>query len=165
LPNLIFKKMPLVMAELERIPMDKRVGPLIVNEYTGLPYTDDVYREHWREAADDAGVPKSIQNRDSRAGGITEATDAEAGLGLVRHSSTHKNPRMTARYSNNTLAKTSRVADMRVAARKKLPAANGPLTRCWNATASGTHDYFVRSRPCVNLTGSVTSMTLEDCRF
>lgn len=116
-------KMPLVMAELERIPMENRVGPLIINEYTRLPYTADVYREHWREAADEANLPATLQNRDSRAGGITEATDAlpleDSGLELVRHSSTHKDIKTTARYSKNTLKKTSRVADIRVAARKK----------------------------------------------
>lgn len=108
---------PMLMAEIAKVPMDKRVGPMIINEGTGLPYTANVYRTTWRPIATLAGIPLEIQNRDSRSGSITEATDADAGLELVRHHATHKNVAMTARYSKNTIKKTSQVARLRVAAR------------------------------------------------
>lgn len=39
------KLYPLVMAELARIPAEKRIGPVVINEYTHQPYTHDTYRE------------------------------------------------------------------------------------------------------------------------
>lgn len=48
-------------------------GPMIVYEATGTPYHDETYRENWRKVATAAGVPKSVQGRDARAGGGTEA--------------------------------------------------------------------------------------------
>lgn len=113
------KMYPMLMAELMRVPVDKRVGPMIISENTGMPYTANTYRTQWRIIADLAGLPKEIQNRDSRSGSITEATDANAGLEIVRHHSTHKNASMTARYSKNTIQKTSEVARLRVAARNE----------------------------------------------
>lgn len=108
---------PMLMAEIAKVPMDKRVGPMIISENTGLPYTANVYRTTWRPIATAAGIPVEIQNRDSRSGSITEATDASASTELVRHHATHKNAAMTARYSKNTIKKTSEVARLRIAAR------------------------------------------------
>jgi len=113
------KLYPMLMAELMRVPLDKRVGPMIISENTELPYTANTYRTQWRIIADLAGLPPEIQNRDSRSGSITEATDANAGLEIVRHHSAHKNASMTARYSKNTVKKTSEVARLRIAAREK----------------------------------------------
>lgn len=112
------KEYPLVMAEIAKVPPERRVGPMIINERTGLPYTAGTFRNVWREIANAAGLPEEIQNRDSRAGGITEATDAGASLEQTRHHATHKNVSTTARYSKPTLAKTREVARIRVASRK-----------------------------------------------
>jgi hypothetical protein len=113
------KLYPMLIAELMRVPVDKRVGPMIISENTGLPFTANTYRTQWRIIADLAGLPPEIQNRDSRSGSITEATDADAGLEIVRHHSAHKNASMTARYSKNTIKKTSEVARLRIAARSE----------------------------------------------
>jgi hypothetical protein len=110
---------PLVMQELERIAPERRVGPLVVSEATGRPYRSARFAKLWRKFATAAGIPASILNMDSRAGGITEATDADAPLELVRHHATHKDVRMTARYSRQTLKKTSEVARIRAAAREQ----------------------------------------------
>lgn len=110
---------PVLMAEIALVPADKRVGPMIINESTGLPYTGNTYRSTWRLIANEAGLPPEIQNRDSRSGSITEATDADAGLELVRHHAGHKNASMTARYSKNTQKKTTEVARLRIAARSE----------------------------------------------
>lgn len=107
------KGFPLVMAELSRVPVDKRMGPVVVNEETALPYTGTVFRDVWRAIAKDAGVPANVQNRDSRSGGITETTDAGAPLEDARHLATHKNLSTTARYSRGTLQKNGRVAELR----------------------------------------------------
>jgi hypothetical protein len=92
---------------------------MIVNEKTGLPFTQNTFRTVWREIADAAGVPKSVWNMDSRAGSITEATDAGADLEKARHHAGHKNASMTARYSRKTLEKTAEVARLRMEHRRK----------------------------------------------
>src|SRR4029077_8886359 len=64
---------PLVMAELARIPREKRVGPVVISGYTGLPYKRKAFNRAWRQIANAAGIPAEVQNRDARAGAITEA--------------------------------------------------------------------------------------------
>lgn len=107
------KKFPLALAELARVPAERRMGPVIINEETGLPYTGTVFRDVWRQIATDAGVPPHVQNRDSRSGGITETTDSGAPLEDARHLATHRNIATTARYSRPTLTKIGRVAELR----------------------------------------------------
>src|ERR1700688_2039955 len=67
---------PLVMAELEHLypgcSADRSLlpatGPVIIDEYSGLPYKADDFREEWRIIATECGVPLNVQNRDARAG-------------------------------------------------------------------------------------------------
>jgi len=40
-------------------------------ESAGKPWDAAGFRRVWREIADAAGVPRSIKNMDSRAGGVT----------------------------------------------------------------------------------------------
>ena len=110
---------PLVEQEIAQTPIERRVGPMIVNERTGLPYTQNTFRTVWREIAEAAGIPKSVWNMDSRAGSITEATDAGADLEKARHHAGHRNASMTARYSRKTLEKTAEVARLRMEHRRK----------------------------------------------
>ena len=78
----------------------------------------NIPEKRWREVATAAGVPLEVKNMDSRAGGITEATDAGASIEAVRHHATHRDARTTMRYSRQTLAKTQSVAEIRNAVRK-----------------------------------------------
>lgn len=110
---------PLVVAEIARVPVERRMGPMIVCEASGLPYRRRHFARLWRRAATAAGVPSNVWNMDSRAGGVTEATDAGAGLEDVRHHAQHSNVAITQRYSRQTLEKTSRVAQLRVKHRDK----------------------------------------------
>jgi hypothetical protein len=110
---------PLVMKALASFPPADRIGPMIVNELTGRPYNDNGYGATWRPFADAAGVPRSVWNRDSRAGGITEAWDSNAQEKDIQRLATHSDPAMTRRYARNSLASTTRVADLRVAGRKQ----------------------------------------------
>lgn len=41
-------------------------GPIILSEWSGIPWTAVEYRRWWRMCADEAGVPKNIRNSDSR---------------------------------------------------------------------------------------------------
>ena len=56
---------------------------------------------------------------DSRAGAITEATDAGADLEHIRHAATHSDISMTQRYSRGDADKTAGVLRQRVAHRNK----------------------------------------------
>lgn len=110
---------PLIVQEVARWRGPKE-GPMIIDERSGLPYRNERFSKRWREIATAAGVPRDVFNMDSRAGGVTEATDAGASLEMVRHHATHRDARTTARYSRQTLAKTQAVADIRMAARNRM---------------------------------------------
>lgn len=109
---------PMVVAELAKVER-KASGPIIVNERTGRPWSVTNFRHVWREIATAAGVPKSVRNQDSRAGGITEATEAEVPMEHIKHAATHSQMSTTERYSRNPAGKASNVLKMRVAHRTK----------------------------------------------
>lgn len=94
-------------------------GPVIVSETTGYPWTDHEYRRNWRKIARAAGIPDAVKNMDSRAGGISEATDAGASLEMVRHAATHSNVSTTANYSRGSTEKTAEVLKLRAAHRNE----------------------------------------------
>ena len=94
-------------------------GPVIVYSETGRPFITYQFRWVWRKVADLAGIPRSVRNMDSRAGAISEATDAGAELEHVRHAATHSNISMTSRYSRGAAEKTAKVMQQRAAHRSK----------------------------------------------
>lgn len=108
------KLYPLVCAELSRIKGDKRVGPIVVCELTRKPWKHNHFRIKWREIAISAGIPKTVRNMDSRAGGTTETIRASGGnLEAARKQAGHSDVRMTQRYSRNLLESNSEVAVLR----------------------------------------------------
>jgi hypothetical protein len=112
------REYPMVMEEFALLgTLAERAGPLIVSEETRLPYLKRGFGKHWRRIARLAGVPDEIQNRDSRAGGVTEATDASEDFEAIRQHAGHSQPSMTARYSRRTVEKKNKVARLRVAHR------------------------------------------------
>lgn len=116
------KSSPMVADELTRVPPEARNGPVIVSEATGMPYRARHFAAVWRRVADAAGVPKAVWNMDSRAGGVTEATDADPSreaLEAVRHMAGHRNISTTQRYSRPSIAKSNKVAQLRVAHRNR----------------------------------------------
>lgn len=110
---------PFLRSIIEKVPTEKRFGPVIVSEATGLPYRYRYFSKVWREIADEVGVPGNVWNRDSRAGGVTEGSDAGADLEHLRHHANHKNAQTTVKYNRKTLEKTRTVAELRVAHRAK----------------------------------------------
>lgn len=111
---------PMVVAQLAKMER-KASGPVIVDEKNGRPYGVTQFRRVWREIATAAGVPKSVRNQDSRAGGITEATQAGADLESIKHAATHSDIAMTQRYARSSADKTAKVLQMRAAYRAKTP--------------------------------------------
>ncbi|MFP9137919.1 integrase [Devosia sp. XGJD_8] len=105
---------PSLLEEIDRVPAEKRIGPMIIAETTGEPFKHRNYTQRWRLVANAAGVPKTIQNMDARAGAITEAYDLGAAETDVMKSAGHKNRQTSARYNRGTIKQTSRVARMRL---------------------------------------------------
>lgn len=109
---------PMVLEELARLGEQPASGPIVVSETTGRPWTEGEFRRHWRKVATAAGIPKTVRNMDSRAGAISEATDAGADLEHVRHAATHSNISMTQRYSRGSDGKVENVQKLRAEHRK-----------------------------------------------
>ena len=112
------KAYPFLLAMLQSVPKEERVGPVIKDEGSGFPYKRRHYAKVWRALAREAGVPDSIMNRDSRAGGITEGSDSGADIEHLRHHANHSDIKTTGRYNRKTLEKTRAVAHLRVAHRR-----------------------------------------------
>lgn len=110
---------PMVLEELELIGGAKATGPIIVSEFDNLPWTAIEFRRWWRICADACGVPSTVRNMDSRAGAITEASDAGADLEHIRHAATHSDIAMTQRYSRGQEAKIASVQKLRIEHRNK----------------------------------------------
>jgi len=110
---------PLIVAELDRLPTMPRIGPVIIDSKTGEPFKRRAFAGRWREIARAAGIPDDVWNRDSRAGGVTEGGDAGADIEDLRQHAGHADTRTTQRYNRRTLAKTKRVARLRVEHRNK----------------------------------------------
>ncbi len=107
---------PMIMEELSFSPRGEN-GPLIVSELTGLPWRQEYFRRVWRNVADAAGIPKAVQNRDSRAGGITEGRKAGASLEDLRHHAGHADIKMTLRYDRGDVETNNKIAHLRTGSR------------------------------------------------
>jgi hypothetical protein len=86
---------------------------------TGRPYDRSAYHEKWRRVANAAGIPKAVQNRDARAGAITEADDAGVESGRTQRVATHGTAEQTRGYKREHMENAKHVLTKRVAARKK----------------------------------------------
>lgn len=110
---------PMVMEELDWLGQIPPNGPVVISEWDQLPWTSSEFRRWWRIIADACGVPKTIRNMDTRAGAISEATDAGADLEHVRHAATHSDISMTQRYSRGDAEKVENVQRLRLEHRNK----------------------------------------------
>ncbi|WFU42617.1 hypothetical protein QA640_09230 [Bradyrhizobium sp. CB82] len=59
-------------------------GPIIVSEWSGIPWSAVEFRRWWRQVANACGIPKTVKNMDSRTkSGVTEGDeDSEGQLAL-----------------------------------------------------------------------------------
>lgn len=107
---------PVAMVSRDLFPAS---GPLVRNEIHAFPYADSEFRRKWRKVAIKAGVPKNVFNMDSRAGGITEASDSGADMEHIRQAATHSDIAMTQKYNRNSAEKVANVMRIRVEGRNK----------------------------------------------
>ncbi|MCW1844207.1 integrase [Prosthecomicrobium hirschii] len=119
--------MPLVMAEIEKIPVEQRKGPLIVQDRTRTPWNDDFYRVKFREIRAAAGVRSTLWARDMRAGAITEGRKAGAATDDLAKQAGHTSSRTTSRiYDRDShLEATRRNMAARIAARNAPGTSSG----------------------------------------
>lgn len=113
------KLCPMVMAELQYIHPERRIGPVIIAETTRRQYFQDAFCWNWRDIARRAGIPDNVWNMDARAGAITEGSTAGASIEHLQSFATHKSLRMTGRYNRGNAEKNAGVAKLRAAHRGK----------------------------------------------
>lgn len=94
-------------------------GPMIVDERTALPYAETTYRQWWRKFATAVGIPKSVQPRDARAGGATEAEQLGVDEGMIQKGLGHAKPETTRIYTRAEDTITAKVMKIRA---EKRPA-------------------------------------------
>jgi integrase len=112
---------------LDSVPHAERRGAIVKGEH-GLPIRESSYRKWFRQIARAAGIPDSVWNMDSRAGGATEADEAGADFKAIQDALTHSESRMTMRYIRQraTGRRVASVADAR--SRKRADDAGEPGT-------------------------------------
>jgi hypothetical protein len=72
------KRAGMAMEEINRVHPSRRIGPMIICEFSGLPWSGNEYRRKWRKVADTVGLPKTVKNSDSREKPVA---DEESELG------------------------------------------------------------------------------------
>ena len=113
------KRYPEVMAELAKVPQERRIGPVIIDEGSGKPYRANHFSRTFRKIANKAEWPKGVWNMDSRAGSVSRAFEAGADPTDVMKHATHRQLSTTMIYNRGAVEQTGRVADLRIARRKR----------------------------------------------
>lgn len=111
---------PMVVEELAHWPVEKRIGPVIVYEATGLPYASNRFSTKWRTDRDAAGIPANAWARDLRASGISEGRAYAATIDDTAKVAGHSSTKTTSIiYDRANLEAAERFAAVRSAGRKK----------------------------------------------
>lgn len=104
---------------LAQMPAEKRVGPVIVREDTGLPYTPDAWTKTFKRIAKAAGCPDDLRAADIRPGAVTDGEQAGASATELAHAAGHMNVTTTAIYMRAHEKNTAKVLDLRARRRKE----------------------------------------------
>ncbi len=113
-------KAPMVLEELAHWPLEKRAGPVIASEETGLPYVSRVVTERWDADRLAAGINPKAWARDLRASGITEGRAAGAHTDDAAKVAGHARTKTTsAVYDRANIEAAGRFADARILGRER----------------------------------------------
>lgn len=113
-------KAPMVIEELMHWPVDKRTGPVIVAEQTGLPYLEQNWRRRFHKDRIAAGISSEVWARDLRASGITEGRASDASIDDAAKVAGHSSSRTTKKvYDRAVLEAADRFADARIRGREQ----------------------------------------------
>jgi hypothetical protein len=110
---------PMVMEELAYIPESERVGPIIVNHKTDLPYIYETFRLAWHADFESAGMPPGMWCRDFRAGDVTEGSKAGVSKDDLRRTAGHAQPKQTEKYDRDQVEAQRRSMKSRTNCRAK----------------------------------------------
>jgi hypothetical protein len=91
-------KYSLLLPLLEAVPLERRAGAVVIGAKR-LPVRRDMYARWFRQIARAAGIPDEVWNMDARAGGATEADEAEAPLEAIQSALTHTKETTTLRFA------------------------------------------------------------------
>lgn len=113
-------KAPMVMEELQYWPVEKRKGPAIISEETGLPYRASIFTQRWSVDRKTAGLPSTLWVRDLRASGITEGRASNVSNDDAAKVAGHNSKRTTAEvYDRAILEAADRFAEARIERRER----------------------------------------------
>lgn len=113
-------KAPMVLEEINRVPLAKRVGPIVVCEDSGIPYRPKNFAYRWRIDRKAAGIPGTMWARDLRASGITEGRAGNASLEDTSKVAGHSGTQTTGRvYDRAVFEAADRFADARIKGREQ----------------------------------------------
>lgn len=105
---------------MQETPKERRQGPIIVCEASGLPWIKRRYLDKFREIARAAGVPDEIYSMDMRSGGATEADHIpEVTDRMFDDAGGWADPKMKDRYRRRKQDNAQKVVSLRQAARKE----------------------------------------------
>jgi integrase len=88
-------------------------GPMVIAEHSRKPWRQKVFANKWREIARAMGIPDNVQNRDSRAGGATDAETKGADIEKTRKGLGHAKPETTRIYTRGDEEATAEIAYIR----------------------------------------------------
>lgn len=108
------REMPALLEMLQAIPEERRIGPVVICETTGLPWRYRHYVSTFRKVARAAGVPDDIWSMDMRAGGATEAGNIQGISNFdIQAAGGWADPKMAARYTRDRTGRAQKVVRMR----------------------------------------------------
>lgn len=107
------EQVPEIRERLLAVSKDQRVGPIIINPSTGLPYTRSGWANAWQRCRKAAGVPSHVKNMGTRSAAGTHGAQAGADPFGLRDALGHGNVAMTDRYIRGHDENTARVIDLR----------------------------------------------------
>lgn len=99
---------------LSRTPREARIGPVIVSERTGLPYSVYSWSHTFRRHARVAGVPDEVLMMDARAGAITDGQKLGIGKDDLQATAGHADGSTTELYMRGRDQVTDKVVKLRV---------------------------------------------------
>ena len=112
------KAYPETIELLRAVPLEKRVGPIVIDERSKEPYRDRRFKVLFREIANSSGWPKDVWNMDCRAGAISEAFEAGADQADVMKVASHTQISTTMGYNRGGVVQSNRVAELRARSRE-----------------------------------------------
>jgi hypothetical protein len=105
--------LPAVQERLRLLANGGRIGPVVLTERHGTPYTIYGRSQAFRRLRDACGLPASITMMDTRAGAVTEAKNHGADPMQMRDAAQHSNISTTSNYARDRDANVAKVVKLR----------------------------------------------------